>query len=259
MTDAHLDDLALSEHLDDPQPVTGQHVATCAHCRDRLAELRRAADTVAAPVAPPSAAARDEAVRAALVAADAGADAPAVAGEASARIPRRWVPVALAAAALAALLAVVPVVLDDDDAADETAAQGAGQDEAFRSSSVAHGGDLGAIDDAQTLARALGAELPGQAGDAGGREPVTAAPQMAQTAESGGDGAGTGDAGPACVAAAEALGGPALGELQYVATLRWQGTPAEALVFAAGDDAALSRRVFVLSQDGCRLLVAQSF
>jgi hypothetical protein len=130
--------------------------------------------------------------------------------------------------------------------------------------------DLGAIDDEDGLVAAL-------AGGPGGA-PVTTVP-AAPSASTSGSGARTGGAtaggAPAadvatpteatgdraqCRDEAERLGAGRLGTLLSTATVRWQGQPAEVLVYALAAPAdGVSRQALVLARPGCSVVADPRF
>ncbi len=69
-----------------------------------------------------------------------------------------------------------------------------------------------------------------------------------------------GEPGTTCAPETRATYGRGLGSMVYAARLRWQGAPAVALAYRAREPAGgrLDHRIFVVSQEGCQLLVAQS-
>lgn len=258
-----LDDEALSAHLDgEGDAATAEHLASCAICEARLGELRAAAQTVGAAVAPPSDAARNAAVEAAVAAASGAEVKPT-----RPRIPA-WV---AAAAVIVLLLAAVPIVLATRDSSDEVAQRTA--NDAFGGSAegavAAPAEDIGAQSDPQALARLLDermrtprAPVPGgvaaaQSGSDDGRESAAEDSGASLT-----QGAATGaPVGPPCLNEARAAGANRVGALLYTALLEWRASPAVVHVFQAPDPKAttLTRRAFVLARSDCQLLVAPSF
>lgn len=129
--------------------------------------------------------------------------------------------------------------------------------------------DLGDISDAASLTAALdapnaqafsaGRTVAGDATAEDDAEAAQAAPttQVAPTAGGSATAAGAAPDGARaqCRAEAEAAGGGRLGPLQATAVLRWEGRPAEVLVFALAEPAeGFSRQALVLARPGCALL-----
>lgn len=234
MNTAHLDDEQLSASLDgEGGPGDDAHLAGCAACSGRRAELDAVRRALATPGPRPAVGVADRAVDAALAAwaaerASASVDpAPLTArqratsrppGQPSGGAPaeiiplrRRRVPAwALgAAAAVAALLVAVPIVTRDDGGNAETAASAARDEdgtsvEARASGPVIDGGDLGSQDDQLALGRIVESALSGSAGD----ERALAAP--AGEADSAAPAAGTGSPAPAAATAQTTSAGAAL-------------------------------------------------
>ncbi len=98
------------------------------------------------------------------------------------------------------------------------------------------GSDLGDYSDAGALGRAVqGALGDAPAALAGGESAVT------------------------CGRETRATYGRGLGSLVYAARLRWQGAPAVALAYRSEEPRGrLDHRLFVVSREGCGLLVTQS-
>jgi len=255
MSAPHPDDERLSAALDGHDAEALAHADGCAQCAARLAGFQAVAALVGAPVSAPRA---DDAVAAALGSATVT----------SLRPGSRRGPFALAAAAmLLVVLAAVSVITGRDDSrTDMAASTDAG------SGSVAAGGaagaDLGDQSDPTALADRLRGvvEPPVVAGDA---QVATDAPNAATggaTTESAQSLASRRSA-----AMAPTSGGPCgltvaqefsagLGPLVYTATLRWEGTPAVAVVYRIdGATGSLDHRVLVMATSDCRLLVAQTF
>lgn len=183
-----------------------------------------------------------------------------------------------AAAALAAVLVAVPL-LDRDrddpgqsvasapsDTADRSAAAEAGPD---RSVGVLDGGDLGDQSDPAALGRVLAEAVSGEkaaalaspAPDASGAgAPAGSAVSPPLDARAPAADEASAAAAP-CEPAVQAEYGAGLGTLRYRATLRWNGTPAVVLAYGLADPGGSgpTRRAFVMSLDGCRLLVVQVF
>jgi hypothetical protein len=249
----HLSDELLSAHLDGAD--AGPHLAACAECRARLDELAAAAAAIATPPALPAASVVDAAVAHAL--------------DAEERSSRRPLVVALAAAVLVVLGVMGAMVGGDEERPSEsdTALSGRVADENgttaaadSETSGVAFGGDLGELDDPRELADRVRADI----------EPPPTTTSMA-TADGGAIGGGgsaalqtskarTNARDPYCEQAVAEELGRGLGSLVYRATLRWNGTPAVAVAYRPADaGGALDHRLFVLSVDGCEVLVAQMF
>jgi hypothetical protein len=258
MTD-HPDTEELSAFLDGEAPEVDAHVAGCAECRRQLDTLERVRSAVATPVPPPAASTRDAAVAAALGAA----------GTATPRRRKQWTVVVAAGAVAAALLvALVVTRVGTSSRSSKTAAGPV-------STNLVRAGDLGDVDDAQALRakiepgltttagpQAAASGASGQAGGASagaanGAEPTATTQKRALSA------ARTATEQPRCEAAARDLQ-PGRDVLVYVATARWQGTPADVFGFSpAGAPATSSRptptRVYVLARSDCHLLVFQSY
>ena len=97
--------------------------------------------------------------------------------------------------------------------------------------------DLGEQSDAGALGRAVQAALDRASGPPGGGEPaVTCGPETRATY------------------------GRGLGSLVYAGRLQWQGAPAVALAYRSEQPGGghLDHRLFVVSREGCGLLVTQS-
>ena len=69
-----------------------------------------------------------------------------------------------------------------------------------------------------------------------------------------------GERGTTCAPETRATYGRGLGSMVYTARLRWQGAPAVALAYRVREPAGgrLDHRLFVVSREGCQLLVTQS-
>jgi len=191
-------------------------------------------------------------------------------------------PVLLAAAAVAALIAVaVPLVLraggstSRNLSASRATTLPPGSPLLGGGRPVVDGGDLGALSasDAGRLQAVVRAQLArtGTTGQpASGVTSAAGSGGAANSASSGGPGAGSGQvatatpaaslvrlgAPPPCAAAAQALGGTALGALVYEAGVRWNGEAAEVLAFQSTPP---QLGVFVMALNGCQLLDVQSF
>lgn len=280
MTSFHLTDDQLNAHLDgEDGGEAASHLAGCGDCEAKLAGLRAAQAAVAAPVPPPSAAARDAAIAAALGAWGTDAVSPAEdegAGPApiSLRPPRRALPRALVAAVVLVVtgLAAVPFLrLGDDDPSVSTAAR----DEL----SAAAGGsvpvDLGEFDSDTALhdrlRTVLGVSGPAAASDAqaftalddaSGAETLSGSPEQSDRAAVS-DRAATGSAATktlaACQPAAASLAGQEHTTLAFSASLVYRGTPGYVFVFIQQDGERLTRRAVVVDRSACSPLVVQSF
>lgn len=249
---SHLDDEALSAHLDGEDAGADGHFAECEACRTRLEAFRAVAAAVRAPVEPPGAARRDAAVAAAV-------RAPVV----PLRRPRGR-PLAAWAAAAAVVVAVAGtlslVQSSGDDRAADTAAVSDDAGPTFE------GGDLGDQSDPAELALRLRAAVEPEGG---GEESVAGSPASgartgsptALSAESQRKAADptVAPADPDCTRAVAAQYAEGLGSLAYRASVRWQGTPAVVLVYPVeGANGPLDHRVLVMARGDCRLLVAQT-
>jgi hypothetical protein len=262
MTNEHLDDGAISAHLDgEAGPDEAAHVASCDACAGRLAELRAAAAAIGAPVTLEPAD-REGAIAAALAAAAPSRVVP------MRRRPRptrsTWL---AAAAAVILVLVAVPLVgglstsdrdemaaTDTDDgefsASLESAAGGAGP-------VTVDAGDLGSIaagDVRATVEAALGPALRA-AGDGATTGEVES--DVAQgRGDDGGDAAptaGTGTGTPApCEDRVRADFGDRLAALRLRAVATLDGEEVSVLAFdVVADEPRL--QVLVLSLDGCEL------
>lgn len=137
--------------------------------------------------------------------------------------------------------------------------------------------DLGDITDAAALTAALdapnaqafaaGRAVAGDATSSDADEAAAPSPTTLPMPPGGAGGTATAAAGAApegaraqCRAEAEAAGGARLGPLQATAVLRWEGQPAEVLVFALAEPAdGFSRQALVLARPGCALLADPRF
>lgn len=251
MSAPHPDDEQLSAALDGHHGEALAHAEGCATCTARLAELRAVAALVGAPVPTPPA---DAAVAAALRAA---AVTPL-------RPRSRRGPFALAAAALVLVVLAALSVITRDDHHRDTMAADTGAGSAAMEGAVAD--ELGDQSDPTALAERLRGvvEAPvvadnaqatrnsGEGGASAGSAPVAAPERRALQA---GDGAGT-----PCEPTVAQEYNAGLGPLVYTASLRWEGTPAVALVYRIeGAAGSLDHRVLVMARPDCRLLVAQTF
>lgn len=244
MTDAHLDDEAISAVLDgEATPEEAAHADACASCSVRLTELRDASLLVGAPVPPPDPGRRDAAVAAALGA------LPATVTPIRRRVPPAWLGVA--AAMVIAVTALVLVNRNGDDAQEKQAASGAAIAAAtttapsqelhadaaapFATTTAAspvNGGDLG---DVSTI------DLEQAVRDAVGREAAT----DQSTAASGSSSGGATSSGPASPSCVDELGRP--GALVYFATGTLEGTAVTVLAYDDGD----TRTLLVVAIEGC--------
>jgi hypothetical protein len=234
----HLDD----EHLTALQDGDGSsderaHLEGCARCRARADALVGAATLVGTPPSPPSNAARDTAVAAALR----EADRPVVPlRRARRRRVSEWLaPVAAVLVLLALIAVVVPQLGDGGDGDDDASREAATAESAERAqrgggssenndlrSAAPPATDLGAVDDEADLARRVDDALASEAaGDAAGAPLVQEDP---------------------CAASFRSLA-PPLGPLRLRAAVVWRGEAAEvasdgeqAVVLAAGSCAPLA-------------------
>jgi hypothetical protein len=267
----HPDTEALSAFLDGEAPEVEAHAAACTRCRQQLDALARVRAAVGGPVPSPDPRHRDAAIAAALEA------ATAAESRGPGRSRRRRL-VAAAGAVAAAIVVGVVVTRAGTSHKSSTTASGP------VSSSLVHGGDLGNVDDATALrARvepSLSAGVNGAGATAGAQSGAAGSPDAAAPFAAGADTAspatsaapaprpvrqpGPGEP-PRCEAQARKLQ-PAGAALTYVATARWQGTPADVLGFSPPGAPATSSpgratptRVYVLARSDCRLLVFQSY
>jgi hypothetical protein len=291
MMSPHPDDERLSAWIDGEEPDLGGH-ETCAHCMARVDRLRHVARAVAERPAGLGRAEAEAMVVRAVDAVAAGTPDDVLAfrrarpGVAAVRRPRAMLGLAAAAAVVVALAAVPLLGGRGDDPTTTSLA----------AAPVVDGGDLGEQADPRALAdevrpdlglppigaaNSLAAPAAPAPGDATAGRAATADAQTATDSAAGGA-TGTEESAkstattrrqrrPArssttCLAQAMSQGGPGLGDVVYRATLRWQGTPAEALAFrsavAPDGPKSLTVRLFVMSltpQNRCQILVAQSF
>lgn len=264
MTD-HPDFEALSAVLDgEPED---SHVAACAVCRGRLAELRLARDAVAQPVPPAAAEVRERAIARALAAAEPAAPAPdPVVSPIRAPAPdptgRRWWLGGSAAAVLVVVVGAMALLGTlGGSSSDETASVGAGADATAESATgfaandaVVDAGDLGDVASVEALrakaatARATTTFGP-SAGPAAAEAPPAGGNTLADTAVPAPRQVGT----RVCEVEARTAR-PSLGAVVYAANLRFQGTPAVALGFAATPSAPPETLLVLAPQQGCRIL-----
>jgi hypothetical protein len=143
------------------------------------------------------------------------------------------------------------------------------------SSNLVRGGDLGNLDDAQALRakiepavapRVVDAQAANQGAGGAGASAAAGTPGQAgkQYSSPALNSTAPGQA-PKCEAAARGLQPPGA-VLNYEATARWQGTPADVFGFSPPGSPATSApgrpaptRVYALARSDCHLLVFQSF
>lgn len=271
MNSPHLDDEALSAHLDEPpgpDATAPAHIDGCRQCRSRLDALHAVRLALAAPVPGPGNDERDRAIAAAMSAWDqarAGGDEEVAAGPAGAITTidagrRRRSRVLVAAAVVAALVAAPLVVLGGGDRnTTETAGmadRGSGVEVAERD-----GGDLGELSDPTELGRAVRGALPGAVSEealaspspspagagteaqphvtgtevqpnvAGDGQRAAARPPPGEAQDAAGTTLRRRAVNPPCAAATRVAYGRGMGDLVYSALLEWQGTPAVALAY----------------------------
>lgn len=261
MTTDHLDDEAISAHLDgEATPAEAEHVDGCETCTARLAELRAASEAVGSPV-DLGFADRDAAVAAAMAAAPASNIAP-MASRRRRQAPPQWL---AAAAALLVVVALVPVLgslRGGGDDADETAASGEAQEDATTFDAESSGGS-------ELAAAPFDAGDIGEV-DVGGLralvEEAVTAPQTAMRAEESDDdaqeeaevGGGVASAAPAADAVpalcedASRTDFPEMGALRYRAVGTFQGEEVSVLAFEL--PAEVQRiRILVRAVDDCAI------
>jgi hypothetical protein len=256
---SHPDTETLSAFLDGEAPEVEGHVATCADCQRQVDVLAQVKTAVGAPVPPPDERHRDAAVAAAL----------GVTGQKTSVAPgRRWTIVAAAGAvAAAALVGLVVTRIGTSHKSSTVAQEKAGP----VSGQLIRAGDLGDVDDAQALRAKVEPGLPAKAGPqtaaspAAGDQSAGAAPSTATTQRRALSAARTTGEPSRCEGVARTLQ-PGRVVLVYLATARWQGTPADVFGFSPAGAPATSSpgrptptRVYVLARSDCRLLVFQSF
>ena len=258
LDDEHLDDEQLSAYLDGQEPGAARHLGTCARCDERLAALRDAAAAIAGRVPGPPAGAEERAVAGAL----AGAP-PASVVHLRRRRPAPWVAAAAAIAALVVGAGAVRLLRGGPSTTTQAARSGRASS-ALAAGTVLDGGDLGELSDARVLAERLRtglAEAPVAAQPTAGKTsvpgPAQSTDQQASRASPGAAATVSGSR-PPCAAEAQRTYGPP-GPLVYTASLRWEGTPAVALVYRAPAEGTRPARsqVLVMARADCRLLVAQ--
>lgn len=238
MSTSHPSDEELSAHLDGEAPEVGAHVATCAACRSRLDDLRRAAALVGAPPPPAAEWARDDAIARAL--ADRGGDARR----------RRLTLFAAAAAVVVASGIATPLLLRGGEHRTTTAlSQSKGTSDQARfgaeagSTAVAPlvASDLGDQSDPDALSRLVSAAITpnGKAEAAGGGSSAGAVAGSAPSPSP--------QSTIACTAPVDGA------QVVYQATLRWKGTPAQLFAIEPG------RRLVVMDSARCQVLVDRHF
>ena len=252
----HPDTEALSAFLDGEAPEVDTHVAGCAECRGQLDALARVRSAVAAPVLPPAASTRDAAIAAALDAV----------GRPTPGRRRQWTVVVAAGAVAAALL--VGLVVTRVGTSSRSAKTAAGP----VSTNLVRAGDLGDVGDAQALRSKIepgltsaGAHAPADQGAAPGEAAGGAASKAAPQRQAVSGARPVAAEAPRCETAARALQ-RSRDVLVYVATARWQGTPADVFGFSPAAAPATSSpgrptptRIYVLARSDCHLLVFQSY
>lgn len=243
MSDDHLTDEVLSAVLDgEATPAEARHVSDCDVCRDRLAELQRAASVIGSPVPRPDPARREAVIAAAMAA--------RVAPLRSRPRPPSWV--LGAAAAVVVLLALAPLVLsrssDRDDAAsgaaDKTLEASAPEAAAtLEAAGPVVLGDLGEVNGG-TLAERVrsGLAAPAVAGRATG--------PVGDTADDGGTGGGATSSFDVHADCAQQLaqGNPDFGVLRGTGEARVGDRNAIVLAFASDDGRIL---VFAVAAGAC--------
>ena len=293
----HLDDEDLSALLDGEATDErgAAHLRSCSSCSARHDALAGARDELrGAAVAPLAGDVLDRLVANAL-AAPAAAPAPVVPidrarGRRLSSPPPAWLVGAVASiAVLAGLAGLLRSGGGNDDEATsrsdaalraEESGGGAFDEGAVENEAAAAvdpelvTADLGDIADPAALTAALDAPntqafSAGRtvAGDATAEDDAEAAPaapttQVAPTAGGSATAAGAAPDGARaqCRAEAEAAGGERLGPLEATAVLRWEGRPAEVLVFALAEPVdGFSRQALVLARPGCALLADPRF
>lgn len=239
---AHLDDDQLTALLDgEGSDADRAHLAGCDRCAERDGALRAVAALVAAPPAPPSPGAREEAVAAALAAAERPVGLPRPAR----RRPPAWL---LPVAAVVALVAMVAAIVPRWGAGDD---DGVGGDRAARSAEDESGAALGSAErgSASELRRPSGGDLGpiDDEADLAARVEEAGASQFALQED------GAADPGP-CDPVARSRE-PGLGDLVLRVGATWRGTPAEVLAYAPAGGGDPTRAV-VVAVDGCAPLAS---
>lgn len=284
MTTDHLDDEAISAHLDgEATSAESAHLASCGACSTRLAELRAASAAIGAPVAIDGDR-REAAIAAALAEAPAPPSAAADARVVPLSSRRRGIPSWLAAAAaLLVVVALVPLVngLRSDDV-DEAATSAADDpevtleqefvEEFAADSPTIDAGDIGELDPRGVRDLVLGAI-------GGGTSRRTTADEGADASTSGQAEESAGGAGAGGVAADGAEGAPTpaasggqaaatpapcedaaradfpdLLALRYRAVGTYEGAEQSVLAFEL-DSGRI--RVLVLAIDTCEITIVQ--
>lgn len=269
---SHLDDLALSRHLDGDADHAA-HLAACERCGTRLDALRAVSAAMAAPPPGPDQAATDALIGTALAAwepsdalDDVEGDGPRTSDEAVVVLAERrhrtvrW----LAAAAMVLIaLAAVPLLAgqgrSNDAALQESEPPAATRRHESQLEATAGGADESAADAAGDSAFADQAPdgLPAgpvSDGDIGHHREIAS---VARIVEARLEGPSAGPESAAAVAPqceAEARGAdPDAGALAYVATLTWDGTDAEALAFRSADGTS-GYRLAIMDRASCAVL-----
>jgi anti-sigma factor RsiW len=255
MTGDHLYDDALSASLDgEAAPAESAHVESCAECRARADELRAAANAIGAPLPAVDGAARDEAIRVALLSLPTHLESRRT----------RWQPPTWAWGAAAAVLIVavlVPVLGRNDKDATNTAASGrqektqrsaadssAGASTLSAPASPIDAGDLGSVDGSQ-LQAAVATAL-------GGPAAATAAPSNPYAYDQAPTTMAAASPPPPCIDELRTAQ-PDLGALRLVARAKLDGRPVHVLVFEVpGEHPQL--RLVVAALDGCALIRSEA-
>ncbi|MDQ6796793.1 MAG: hypothetical protein M3011_02000 [Actinomycetota bacterium] len=270
----------LSAHYDGEAPEWAEHVAGCASCTSRLAELAALADTIAQ--APPGRIRddQDDPVAHAIESVDqvggAGSGGPVETRERH----RRWVPAASAAAVVVISIAIGAVVASKGPhrqmTRDALTAGGAAStpDRSDRAAdAVVVGGDLGVIPDRAALVTRVAADLRAgnQRRPAATPDAPTPTPSAAGSLGPSGPSSGVpGPSGPSSGVPApaqgdigtrpcevEARGDPGdRGEVVYQATAEEAGEAAVVLAFRSVQSASIT--VELRARSDCRLLVQGS-
>ena len=270
----HLDDLALNAHLDGDADHAG-HLAVCDRCRSGLTRLRAVRAAIAVPPTAPDPTEADSLIATALAAwgdtaSSVGADEEAVEATApvvalARRRQRRITWLAAAAVVLVALVAV-PLLSRSGERPEDSAAlrQTAGgpmtgeleqaNDNAFAAADSAEGAGGGGGDEPDDGAAAALPAGPVDDGDIGDHDDVTTVAGIMRSRLEG-PSAQAPTAPPATIACEERARSrqPGLGELAYVANLRWNGTPAEVLAFRSAE-APERYELVILARPGCEVL-----
>ncbi len=284
----HFGDDDLSAALDGEIVVgLADHLAGCAGCADRSTRLAAAARLIGAvsDVEAPSEARVDAWILAATE--ESSGAAPAVGAGSSTESPTvvrlRWPPATWLVAAAAAIVflaglgALVRTTAGSDTAGMAMKASGdaslpmtdanagAGQSTLAADAGATATDDLGDQPTTDALVAALQANANrAAAGGSTGGAPAAEASGEATGARAGAAtdsaAASAAPAAPTCRAEAERIGADRLGPLEYVATLRFAGQPAEVLVFVLRQPATgVSRQALVLARPGCALLADPRF